>query len=67
MLVKEASPLNPDVVLLLQEAVKNAAVTREQVNTFCNTACNYTLRQLLEAKFILVSNLQANDKFTSMN
>ena len=49
MLAKEARHPYPDVVRLLEEAVRNTAVTREQVNTFCSIVCNYTLRQPLPA------------------
>ena len=49
MLAKEALFSNPDVVHLLEEAVRNAAVTREQVNTFCSIVCSYTLRQPIPA------------------
>ena len=40
---------HPDIVRLLEEAVRNTAVTREQVNTFCSIVCNYTLRQPIPA------------------
>ena len=40
---------NLDLVHLIEEAVRNTAVSREQVNTFCSIVCNYTLRQPIPA------------------
>ena len=38
MWAKEDWPPNPELVHLLEEAIKNTTVTREQVNTLCSIA-----------------------------